>query len=154
MQFKRVNNQERLQCKRSAVFRHAHAQLFAASFTWFSFLLRCLCHEVSFSHFLSPLPSPSSAYGLLHCYFSVWRVPVHFLLVWGLMAGLCRVVTARGALFNLGAGKGGSPWILPAPGLHLALLLLTLFKSKKMPQIFHVSTHELCTQQSLVLITW
>ena len=68
------------------------------------------------------------------------------------MAGLYRVVPAMGALFNLGAGKGGSPWILPVPGLHLALLLLTLFKSKKMPQIFHVSTHELCTRQSLVLI--
>lgn len=33
MQFKRINNQERLQCKWSAVFRHAHAQLFATSFT-------------------------------------------------------------------------------------------------------------------------
>ena len=95
MQFKRVNNQERLQCKRSAVFRHAHAQLFATSFTWFSVLLRCLCQEVSFSHFLSPLPLP---------FLCLWSSPLLFFSV----TGSCSFLACVGA----------NGWIVPGCASH------------------------------------
>ena len=60
--------------------------------SWFSFLLRCLCHEVSFSHFLSPLRPPPS-------FLCLWSSPLLFFSV----TGSCSFLACVGA----------NGWIVP-----------------------------------------
>ena len=101
MQFKRVNNQERLQCKRSAVFRHAHAQLFAASFL--IFLLAALSVPRGFFQAFSlpppPLPPPPS-------FLCLWSSPLLFFSVTGSCSFLA-CVGANGWIVPGCASQGG-----------------------------------------------
>ena len=53
----------------------------------------------SFSHFPPPPPLPIGFVGFSPLMFSVWLVPVRFLLCWGSWLG-CAVVPVMGALFQ------------------------------------------------------
>ena len=121
----------------SSIIRHAHAQLFATSFTWLrssgSIFLRAVLSMpwVSFQPFSPPPTTTPSPYGSFTT--DIFQCDAYLFVSFfcgGLWLG-CAVMPAMGrySFYHL-AAKSESPWILQALILHLAMQLLTKSFSK------------------------